>query len=750
MAVTDFLSQSRDRVATQWREPMYRSGYLLVVSSVITALVGAAFWLIAARLYSPEVIGLNSAAVSAMMFLAGVAQLNLMSALLRFVPTAGDAALRMIIVSFLVAAGLGGLTAVVFLRWLPEWAPGLVVMLERWPVALSFILASTVWTVFVMLTTTLVAVGHAGAATVIYQLFNVAKVGLLVGFVALLPATGVWFAWTLATGLAVLVGCHFLFKRALPVFRASPTPVPAFVPSRRELARFIGPDYVASLAWIASTSLVPIVVLNLAGAERSAVFALAWSMCFVLYGVPAAFGQSLVAHGVREPHRLTERHRRILLSSLALLGPVVAVILVFAPLFLLPFGAWYASQGAGTVRLLALSALPNAVVALTVSRARVERDMVTVVVTMVGLAVVVLGLTLLLVPLMGIAGAGMAWLTGQLLVAGGIGLRRLRLVLVRAPRSRLPQRARRRALAVARESGWRVDGTLRTVSDASVVILSSPGRSAVLKIAGTSLGASALLRERDVLMQLGRDETLGHLRPLLPSVLDAGHHKDGAYLLLSRLPGDRARCETGSMRAAVAEAVRDAIGPLHHLKSATVVADESLLERWIDQPAARIAQALPHSGADRGALERLVGVLHRSVEGHEVTLGWAHGDLHPGNVLVAEGVVQGIIDWGGACNKSLPVLDLVHWLLTTELTGGPRELGGRVAGRLGAPRCWTGAEQRLLLSVPGGAELPARVLLLLSWLQHVQANLAKSERYSASPVWLRRNVLPVLRGVVHD
>lgn len=159
-------------------------------------------------------------------------------------------------------------------------------------------------------------------------------------------------------------------------------------------------------------------------------FALAWSMCFVLYGVPAAFGQSLVAHGVREPHRLTERHRRILLSSLALLGPVVAVILVFAPLFLLPFGAWYASQGAGTVRLLALSALPNAVVALTVSRARVERDMVTVVVTMVGLAVVVLGLTLLLVPLMGIAGGGMAWLTGQLLVAGGIGLRRLRLVLV--------------------------------------------------------------------------------------------------------------------------------------------------------------------------------------------------------------------------------------------------------------------------------------------------------------------------------
>jgi O-antigen/teichoic acid export membrane protein len=148
-------------------------------------------------------------------------------------------------------------------------------------------------------------------------------------------------------------------------------------------------------------------------------------MCFTLYGVPVALGQALVAYGVRDPARLGHHHRRILLSSLGLLVPVVVVLVVFAPVILAPFGPWYASQGVLTVRLLALSALPNAVVALTVSRARVDRRMPTVVTTLGVLCLFVLGLTWLLVPHVGIVGGAVAWLCGQLAVAGGIGIRSL-------------------------------------------------------------------------------------------------------------------------------------------------------------------------------------------------------------------------------------------------------------------------------------------------------------------------------------
>lgn len=425
MSLAARLSDTQRRVAHSWAQPVYRSGYLLVGNSLVTAVLGVAFWLLAARLYPAEAIGLNASALSAMMLIAGIAQLNLMSSLLRFVPTAGRRAASLVVPSYVAGATLSVLAAVVFLLGLGTWAPALRPLLLAPPIAVSFVLAAAIWPVWVMQSSVLVAVGHAGATTWTNQLFNGLKLVLLVAFFAVLPGSGVWFAWIAATAVAVGTGSWFLFRRAVPAFAALTSDVPPYVPTPGDFLRFAAPDYVAALAWIACTTLTPILVLDLTDARHAAVFALAWQICLVLYGVPAALGQSLVAHGVRHPTELATHHRRILLSSLGFLGPIVLVLVVFTPLLLQPFGAWYAAQGVGTLRLLSLSALPNAVVALAVSRARVERRMVLVTTTMTALCLLVLLLTGLLVPQVGIVGAAVGWLVGQLVLACGVGLGRL-------------------------------------------------------------------------------------------------------------------------------------------------------------------------------------------------------------------------------------------------------------------------------------------------------------------------------------
>jgi O-antigen/teichoic acid export membrane protein len=418
------LANSRQRLVDQWAQPLYRSGYLLVLNSIVTAVLGLGFWLLAARLYSPAVIGVNSATISAMMLISGIAQLNLMSSLLRFVPTAGRQAGRMVVMSYAVGATLSALAATVFLMFVNTWSPALKPFLDGIPTALSFVVATAGWAVMVMQASVLVAVGRTAAATVTNQVFNLLKLALLVPFVSLLPASGVWFAWTAAAAVAVAAGGWFLVRRAMADFVSAPPAGRTYAPSLREFTGFAVPDYVAALAWIGSTSLVPILVLNLSDAEHAAVFALAWSMCLTLYSVPAALGQSLVAYGVRDLARLEEHHRKILLSSLALLSPAVAILVVFAPTILSLFGPWYAEHGVPTLRLLALSALPNTVVLLTVSRARVANRMTTVVTTMVVLCLLVLGLTWALVPRIGISGGAVAWLVAQMAVAAGICLRR--------------------------------------------------------------------------------------------------------------------------------------------------------------------------------------------------------------------------------------------------------------------------------------------------------------------------------------
>ena len=115
------------------------------------------------------------------------------------------------------------------------------------------------------------------------------------------------------------------------------------------------------------------------------------------------------------------------------------------------------------------------------------------------------------------------------------------------------------------------------------------------------------------------------------------------------------------------------------------------------------------------------------------------------NLLIdASGQVTGIVDWSQAREQDLVALDIAFWLLTAPHAGQPRDFGARVAE---PDRNWTPAESCLLDPVMDGGPIPARTLLLLTWLRHVADNFAKSDRYAHSLLWARRNVYPVLRQV---
>jgi hypothetical protein len=75
-----------------WRDPQHRDGLALVLSSGISSVVGLLYWVLAARLFPPHVVGVNTTLISTMTLLGITAQLNLGSALLRFVPVAGRSA----------------------------------------------------------------------------------------------------------------------------------------------------------------------------------------------------------------------------------------------------------------------------------------------------------------------------------------------------------------------------------------------------------------------------------------------------------------------------------------------------------------------------------------------------------------------------------------------------------------------------------------------------------------------------------
>lgn len=772
-------STTRGRLVALWREPVSRTGYLLAVNSVLTAVVGIGYWLVAARLYRPEVVGVNSAAISAMSFLAGIAQLNMMSALLRFVPGAARRARLMIAGAFAVAGALAGVAAVIFLVGLRVWAPNMSGLVSSTTGRLVFIVATIVWTVFVLQSSALVAVGRTGWVPILNGVFAVGKLALVVVCASVLASQGVWISWVAATAVVFVATMGYLFARAIPAFAAGPA-VTELVPTGRDLVRYCGPDYVGWLAWMAVISVTPVLVFDLTDPRLAAVFNLIWQIGTGLYAVGAAFGQSQVANGSREPERVREHYRAAMRNSFALLIPAVVVLVAAAPLALIPFGSWYQHEGPTVLRLVALSAIPNTVVTLEVAYARVTREMRVVAVTLVALCVVVLAASVPLVPLMGLSGAGIAVLGGQSVVAAvAVMWRRARLknsqqrsevdLVSSSPagaprRSFMPiQRARggiskemlQPAISHIRARGWSVDRMLPTLSDTAVLMACRANQGGVLKVAVTDSGIEDLVREEALLQRMAAESVLGTWRHLLPEVLEATEFPGGRLLLLKRLPGEEPSSALGSCSSArwdllTSNAV-DAIRPLHELDATSGPVASDLLERMVDGPIDLLRSSLRASrwGA---ALDLLSMELRMEFKGRSMMTGWSHGDYYPGNVLVGPaGEVSAVLDWGQAEERDLPVLDLVHWLLSVPQANGERDYGTRVAQRLADVQgCWRPAEVAALRRVSLIDPLPERALLLLGWLRHVSGNVAKSTRYAASPIWVRRNVLPVLREVCSD
>ena len=86
------LAAVKEGLLNLFRLSLYRNAIYLMLNSAMYALTGFFFWIVAARLYPPEVVGLASSVIAAIGLLSLLSTLGLDYGLLRFLPAAGDEA----------------------------------------------------------------------------------------------------------------------------------------------------------------------------------------------------------------------------------------------------------------------------------------------------------------------------------------------------------------------------------------------------------------------------------------------------------------------------------------------------------------------------------------------------------------------------------------------------------------------------------------------------------------------------------
>jgi O-antigen/teichoic acid export membrane protein len=404
------------RLIDHARLPLYRNAYAWMVSTAVSSALGILYWILAGRHYTTETVGLSSALISGMIFLSGVSQLSLMSALIRYIPGAGGATGRLVGFAYAVAIASAAVLSLITIAGSRAWGGSSSVFNVPPGFEIWIVISTMAWSIFNLQDSVLTGLRDAVWVAVENIVFAAAKIVLLVLLVKTMPQDGIFASWMIPAAVMILPINGLIFRRLIPRHvKTNAAYTEPVIPG--EVVSFIAGNFLGSLFLLASTRLLPVIVTEQLGARAGAFFFLPWSIANSLKLIVTNMAMSLTVEGSRDRKELGTRMVRFLASLSAVMIPAVFILFLGAPYILNLSGGSYAAEGTTLFRLLALSVLPAILSAVLISIARVRNQTATIAFGQALFCVLVLGLSAALLKPFGITGVGYAFLAGETIVA---------------------------------------------------------------------------------------------------------------------------------------------------------------------------------------------------------------------------------------------------------------------------------------------------------------------------------------------
>lgn len=342
----DEVLDTRSRFASARTNHLLTGSVTLLVNTILLAIMGFVFWVIAARTYTSSSVGVYSGVNSLSTLLGSVAALGCPLAIIRFLP--GEPNPRRLAVVMIVTVLVLG-TCVVALAELiagPLLFPSVHIP-DNVHTAVLTLLLVVVASVGAVTDAALIA----DRATMTVLIKNV--IGSVVKIVVLfalsgLGTTGLITAAAIGGVVAALLGAGALWRR-----------LPATSGPRHELGRVMEyvryslTGYASVLIGILPLTVIPLIVLGVLGKAQAGWFSMAFLISALLSFVPSTAAQVLFAEGSRDPAALRGNTIRALKAIYALLLPGALVLAVCAPWILGLIGPAYAAHAANALRVLA-------------------------------------------------------------------------------------------------------------------------------------------------------------------------------------------------------------------------------------------------------------------------------------------------------------------------------------------------------------------------------------------------------------
>ena len=385
--------------------------YAMFTTIGLNAVFGFVYWVIAAQLHDVATFGTSAAIISATQLLASFGLVNLPATVLRFLPIAGRRASGELAKAYAIGLGVSSLLAVLFVAiCLTDRLGRTGSSITGSPIAVvAFLTAVAVWAIFYLQDVALIAGGASHWLPVENSVFGALKIVLLL----LLRNHGVGgmvSSWFLPAALALVPVNVYLFRTVLAqgAFAIADSGY-----ERRDVRRFLTVGLVGSSANVAMTTSLPLVVGAVTDERTVAYFVAAWTIGGMAELALSGFSNALLVAGARAPSEV----RGLVMTSLRHLVPLalLAAISLFwlSPVVLSFYGSEYSHAATWLMRWFALGLLVRTVRSLATTVAYLRQKVAAASAGEATTAIGLLAGIAIAMPRWGLAGAGIAYLTAN-------------------------------------------------------------------------------------------------------------------------------------------------------------------------------------------------------------------------------------------------------------------------------------------------------------------------------------------------
>jgi O-antigen/teichoic acid export membrane protein len=390
-------------------DSLYRNSIYLMMSTVILAVSGFFFWIIAARLFKTEQVGIATTLISVTTLIGSFALLGLNFSLVRFLPKS-EKKNEMISSSFILVTIASFLAITFFLLGIKVFSPELSFIRSNVLYLIIFVLFIVMTAVTNIIDSVFLAFRSSENILIRNTVQSILKVLLVFAFVGL-GAFGIFNSFALSLLGSAVVSFYILFKKFhfSPVFKVDSGLV-------KKMGSYSIGNYISGFLYQAPFLILPILVINSLHAKIAAYYYIDTMILSLILVIPVSASQSLFTEGSHSEEFLHEHLKKAAKFTVLLLIPSIIIILLFGGFVLQIFGKSYQTDSFRFLQIISLSAIFMSVALFGNAILRIRKKVTTLVIlNLIGCVIVLLTSYLFINSLIGV---GFGWLVGEIIVAG--------------------------------------------------------------------------------------------------------------------------------------------------------------------------------------------------------------------------------------------------------------------------------------------------------------------------------------------